>query len=105
MGWKGLFLILAIATGVIVSGPVMAESAGSDEIAITEQKDIVTLADDKLVDTYIDVLAELEATKTFHATSGFSLKEYQRYKDLLKYRLRLIVEIHRRKLELPSEMI
>jgi hypothetical protein len=73
----------------------------SDDVKVLEPKDIAILADDKLVLAFIDVLAELEASRTFHTTSGFTPKEYKQYKDLVKFRLELLFEIHRRKIEIP----
>lgn len=73
-----------------------------DDIAILEPKDIVKLTDPQLVDTYIDVIVEMEASKTFHTTSGFTPKEYTAYKNLLRYRIQLLMEIHKRGLEPPG---
>lgn len=90
--------------GILVcfGGAGLARAAfPADEIQVLEPKDISALPDDKLLENYIDVLVEMEAVKTFHATSGFMPKEYQRYKEVLKYRLLLLFEINKRKLELP----
>jgi hypothetical protein len=75
-----------------------------EEIKILETKDIVLLDDQKLVDAYIDAVVEIDATKTFHSTSGFTPKEFKKYKSLLKYRLQLLFEVHRRKMEIPAEV-
>lgn len=72
------------------------------EMVILEKKDIAKLSDEQLVDTYMDLLVEVEASKAFHYTSGFVPKEYKAYKDLLKYRMLLIMEIHTRNIELPQ---
>ena len=76
----------------------------ADEVDVLAAKDIALLDDQKLIDTYIDVLVEIEATKTFHSTSGFLPREFKKYKSLLKYRLQLFFEIHRRKLEIPTDV-
>ena len=73
-----------------------------DDIEILEQKDIAKLADPQLIDTYIDVIVEMEASKTFHTTSGFTPKEYTAYKNLLRYRIQLLMEVHKRGLEAPA---
>ncbi len=104
MGKRFLGIALAVLIGVFFDGYCLA-AFPADEVTILEQKDIVLLPDDKLIEIYIDVLAEMEASKTFHATSGFTPKEYKKYKDLVKYRLRLMFELHRRKLELPPSVI
>ena len=96
-------IILAGLIAAFSGGPALA-GFPTDEVTVLEPKDISLLTDDKLIDTYIDVLAEMDASKAFHATSGFTPKEYKKYRDLVKYRLRLIFEIHRRKLEIPPEV-
>ena len=72
------------------------------DVLILDKPAIVKLSDDQLVDTYENVLVEIEANRTFHATSGFSPKEYKDFKALLKFRLLLLIEIHARNLELPQ---
>jgi len=74
------------------------------EIEILETKAVRQLVDEKLIDAYMDVLVELEAARSFHATSSFTPKEYKAFKDLLKYRLILLMEIHGRNLEIPSQL-
>lgn len=70
-------------------------------ITILDKADIVQLSDDKLIDAYIDMLVELQASKAFHTTSGFTPKEYESYKNLLRYRILLLQEIDKRKLQVP----
>jgi len=72
------------------------------DVAILDKPAIVKLTDDQLIDTYENTLVEIDASRSFHATSGFSPKEYKDYKNLLKFRLLLLVEIHSRNLELPQ---
>ncbi len=72
------------------------------DVTILDKSAIVRLSDDQLIDTYENTLVELDASKSFHTTSGFSPKEYKDYKALLKFRLLLIVEIHSRNLEIPQ---
>ena len=90
-----LFLISA-------SSMAMAAVNFAPEVAVLEKKDIAALADDKLIDKYMDAIVEIEASKTFHATNGFSPKDYKEFKDLLKFRLYLLMEIHSRNLETPQ---
>ena len=78
----------------------MAEFAS--DVTILDKKDISKLSDEQLIDAYMNTLVEIEADRSFHTTSGFSAKEYKDFKDLLKYRLMLLVEIHSRNLELPQ---
>jgi hypothetical protein len=76
----------------------------SDELKVLDKKAIAVLTDEQLTDNFVDVLVELEAVKTFHTTSGFTPAEYNNYKNLLKYRLLLLIEIHKRKLALPPSV-
>src|ERR1017187_279148 len=72
------------------------------DLTILDKPTIVKLSDDQLMDTYENTLVEIEANRSFHATSGFSPKEYKDYKAMLKFRLLLLVDIHSRNLELPQ---
>jgi hypothetical protein len=72
------------------------------DVIILDKPSIVKLTDEQLIDTYENTLVEIEASRSFHTTSGFSPKEYKDYKSLLKFRLLLLVEIHSRNLEIPQ---
>jgi hypothetical protein len=72
------------------------------DVLILDKPAITKLTDDQLIDTYENTIVEIQADTSFHATSGFSPKEYKDYKELLKFRLLLLVEIHSRNLELPQ---
>ena len=72
------------------------------DVTILDKSSITKLTDDQLTDVYENTIVEIEANRSFHATSGFSPKEYKDYKALLKFRLMLLVEIHSRNLELPQ---
>ena len=76
----------------------------AEEIQILDPKDIALLDDQKLVDAYMDAVVEIDAAKTFHSTSGFTPKEFKKYKKLLKYRLQLLFEANHRKMEIPVEV-
>ncbi len=62
---------------------------------------IVKLSDEQLIDTYINVLVEVEALKTFYAKGGLIPKEYAKFKETIKYKILLVQEINKRKLEVP----
>lgn len=80
----------------------ISDAAFNSEIIILEKKDIIKLTDDQLVDAYLDTVVEIDATRSFHNTSGFSTKDFKDFKALLKYRLELLIEIHSRNLEIPQ---
>jgi len=72
------------------------------DVAILDKAGITKLTDDQLIDTYENTEVEIQAANSFHATSGFSPKEYKDYKAMLKFRILLYVEIHSRNLDLPQ---
>ena len=80
----------------------LSMAAFPSDVIVLDKAATVKLSDDQLIDTYENTLVEIEADRSFHATSGFSPKEYKDYKALLKFRLLLLVEIHSRHLELPQ---
>ncbi len=95
---KGLLLTL------IVSGFCLSTSmsyAYLADIKIYEKKDITKLSDDVVSSAYLDVIVEIEAIYLYHRTTGFTPREYQQYKDLLRYRYLLKSELQRRQLDIP----
>ena len=101
IGYYGVAVLMAFLL-VCPPAAMALTSFPSEDIKVLNVKAIGELSDDKLVENYIDILAEIEASRAFHTTSGFTLKEYNKYKDIVKYRLGLLFEINRRKLEIPS---
>lgn len=71
------------------------------DIKFLPKAEIAKLSDEALIDVYIDAVVELKASETFHTTSGFTPKEYDNYKDLLRYKILLLQEIDKRKLATP----
>jgi hypothetical protein len=90
-----------VAAMVLVLTPLALADFPSG-VTILDKPAITKLTDDQLLDTYENTLVEIEASRTFHVTSGFSPKEYKEFKALLKFRLLLLVEIHARNLEIPQ---
>ncbi len=72
------------------------------DLKISGKEEIVKFSDEDLTSAYIDAAVEIEASKTLHNTSGFMPKEYKEFKDLLRYRILLLNEIKKRKLEAPA---
>ena len=97
-----MFKKFTLAMVMVLSVTALALAEYPSDVAILEKPAIVKLTDDQLIDTYENTLVEIEANRSFHATSGFSPKEYKDYKAMLKFRLMLLVEIHSRNLELPQ---
>jgi hypothetical protein len=86
---------------VLLLTPLSMAEYPSDA-TILDKPAIAKLSDSQLIDIYENTLVEIDASRSFHATSGFSPKEYKDFKVLLKFRLLLLVEIHSRHLELPQ---
>jgi len=80
----------------------LSMAAFPSSVTVLDKPVIAKLSDEQLIETYENTLVEIEANRTFHATSGFSPKEFKDYKALLKFRLLLLVEIHSRNLDLPQ---
>lgn len=95
---------LALSLSLILLSVTPSFAAFTNNVTILEKSDIGKLSDAKLIDAYQDVLVEIEATRTFHLTAGFSTKQYDEYRALLKYRLQLLMEIHSRNIEIPMQM-
>lgn len=74
------------------------------DLPVLEKSEISKLKDEELVDKYIDVLVEMEASKTFHQNSGFSPEGYKKYKALIKYRILLSIEVQKRELEIRDQI-
>jgi hypothetical protein len=93
-------IVLAVMMLFVLMPLSMAEYPS--DVSIMDKPAIGKLSDDQLIDVYENTIVEIEANRTFHATSGFSPKEYKDFKALLKFRLLLLVEIHSRNLEIPQ---
>ena len=91
--------------GVLIAAACLCSSYGwamMETLNILNKKEIVKLTDAQLTDTYIDIIVEMEASRTFHTTSGFTPKEYEAYKDMLRYRIEVLMEMHKRGIEPPA---
>ena len=93
---------LALAMMMVLFLTPLSMAEYPTDVAVLDRPAIVKLTDEQLIDTYENTIVEIEANRSFHATSGFSPKEYKDYKALLKFRLLLLIEIHSRNLELPQ---
>jgi hypothetical protein len=90
-----VLLALWLSIGSVAHAyPIDIKSLTTDEIT--------KLSHQELTDAYMAVLVEVEAQKAFHTTSGFRPNDYDQYKQLLLYQLRLVEEMKKRKLSIPS---
>ncbi|MFA5261404.1 MAG: hypothetical protein WC450_09265, partial [Candidatus Omnitrophota bacterium] len=62
-------------------------------VPVLDQQAVQALSDEQLLEVYVDVLVDLEASTTFSRTAGFNKNEYVKFKELIHYRVRLINEI------------
>ena len=92
-----LLMFVVLSVGVFPSQSFSYPSA----VTVLDNKEIAKLSDSALTAMYVDTAIEFEAMNMFHKTSGFSPREYQGYKDLLRFRYELKSELQRRKLEVP----
>lgn len=72
------------------------------EVPILEKEQITTLSDEALKDNFVEVLVEAEAVKAFFSKGGLLPKEFNKFKALLRYKILLVMEMQKRKLEIPS---
>jgi hypothetical protein len=93
---------IALAMMMVLCLTTLSMAEYPSDVTILDKPAIVKLSDDQLIDAYENTIVEIQADTSFHATSGFSPKEYRDYKAMLKFRLLLLVEIHSRNLELPQ---
>lgn len=104
-GFKRLNKMVGIifVTTLLLASVAHARVDLFSNIETLDQAAIQKLSDQELINKYIDIMIELEASQTFHRTSGFSSPaEYNKFKDLLRYRTYLFLEIEKRKLEIPK---
>ncbi len=101
---KKILMLLFLAA--MPSMPVFALTSDAPltklEVVILPKEEIVKLSDEQLTDTYIDVVVEIDASRSFHTTSGYTPKQYGEYKNLLKYKFLLLMEIHNRNIDIPQ---
>ncbi|HNV23812.1 MAG TPA: hypothetical protein PLH56_06300 [Candidatus Omnitrophota bacterium] len=71
------------------------------EVKILTDEEIRKLSNDAIVAVYTDAMIEREATKTFYAKAGFTPKEYDSYRTLLTFVVRLRKEMAAREIEPP----
>lgn len=95
-----IFFALILILGGMAVPPAAASFLFEEPILAPDA--ISVLDDETLLDTYVDVIIELEAVRTFYESSGFTPKEYRQFKDLLRYKVNLIAEIQKRELTAPK---
>ena len=92
-------IVFTFLTLILIGNLALAYESN---VKILPKSEITQLSDDALTANYIDVCVEIEATNAFNNTSGFMPKEFKSYKDMLRYRILLIEEMKKRKLEVPQ---
>jgi hypothetical protein len=96
------FVSFVVAAFLSVCLAPTNSSAYLSNIQVLEKKDIVKLSDDSLTATYLDLIIEIEAIVASHMVVIYMPKEYQQYKDFLRYRYELKSELQHRQLEIPT---
>lgn len=71
------------------------------EIELLTSEETSALSDEALVDIYIEAKIEVNASKIFFGRSGFTPKDYKKYKELLGYIVRVRQEMHDRDIDAP----
>lgn len=71
------------------------------QVPILTKEEIKKVSDQQLMDSYIEAVIERSASETFHGKAGFTPKEYNNFKDLLGFIVRLRQEMLKREMETP----
>ena len=71
------------------------------EIAILGKNEISKLSDEQLIAAYTEAVVEVQAVKTFFSKGGLTPRDYDNFKDVLRYRISLIQEMTKRGLDIP----
>lgn len=93
---KKIFSVLIILC--LLATPIFAAIY---EVKILTDEEIRKLSDEAIVNVYTEAMIEREATKTFYAKAGFTPKEYDSYRNLLGFVVRLRKEMDSREIEPP----
>lgn len=93
------FIVALMITLLPVS---IAGAAYTSDVKILEKKEIAKLTDEQLTDTYMDAIVDVEARKGFFNRFGFTGRDLEDYRAVMKYRLLLLMEIHSRNLDIPQ---
>jgi len=70
-------------------------------VNILTKEEIKKLSKEEMVDVYIEIVIERKASENFHGKAGFTPKEYNKYKDLLRFIVKLRQEMQNREMEVP----
>ena len=97
-----VFLAAALILLPMTTKTSLAAGGYSTNFTVLEKKDIAKLTDEQLTETYMNALVEVAARKDFFNRFGFTGKDMDEYKAVLKYRLLLLMEIHSRNLDIPQ---
>jgi len=100
-----MILGFAVMIGLLLLQTLWITDAGAflTDVSTLDKAAIAALTDEQLIDKFIDVMIELEASQTFHETAGFNNpNEYNKYKALLRFRTDLLLEIKKRELQVPQ---
>jgi len=94
---KGILLIL-VASILMIS--TQADAFLYDYVILTKEE-IKKLSEAELLSSYIEAKIELDASRSFHGRAGFTPKEYNRHKKLLKSIVTLRLEMQVREIDVP----
>lgn len=97
-----MFNAFVLAVMMLMLPLSAAQAAYTSDVKILEKKEIAKLTDEQLTDTYMDAIVDVEARKGFFNRFGFTGRDLEDYRAVMKYRLLLLMEIHSRNLDIPQ---
>ena len=100
LGLKQAYRVVAAAS--FIMSVAVQSLAYPSSINVLTKEEIAKLSDGDLINNYIDVIVELEASRQFHSTSGFLPKEYDEFKNLFRYKILMKMELNKRELNIPD---
>ena len=71
------------------------------DVTVLTKDAIKKLTNDQLEEVYIQAKIEVNASSTFYGKAGFTPKEYDKYKDLLRFIINLRQEMAARDMTAP----
>jgi hypothetical protein len=71
------------------------------DMKVLTKEEIGKLSDTEIVEVYTSAIIERKATEAFHANAGFTPKEYDAFKELLGFIVRLRQEMLNRNVTVP----
>ncbi len=97
-------MINRLALLVVAFSLVIASQSWAffNDFQMLSKEEITQLSDQALTDAYVNAQIEILAQSKFFERAGMVPKDFEKYKELLRYRVILIQELEKRNLPIPK---